>query len=63
MKTCLTKFFWSLLKNNKENIYRQFCLIQGELAEAFEAMYEEWLKEYTITEEEAWANIVMGSVG
>lgn len=35
----------------------------AELAEAFEAMYEEWLKEYTITEDEAWANIVMGSVG
>ena len=35
----------------------------AELAEAFETMYEEWLKEYTITEDEAWANIVMGSVG
>lgn len=35
----------------------------AELAEAFEAMYEEWLKAYTITEYPAWENIVMGSVG
>ncbi len=25
------------VSDNKENIYRQFCLIQGELSEAFEA--------------------------
>ena len=35
----------------------------AELAEAFEAMYEEWLKEYTVTEYPVWENIVMGSVG
>ena len=36
---------------------------ESALAQAFEELYAEWEEEYTITEDELWNNIIMGSVG